>query len=75
MPPNGSRISLLPGMWIEKNLDFKLRHPLFTADIGPLLAPGYSMISPAIVVAYRENGIRHITGRVCAENIQRSSQI
>jgi hypothetical protein len=42
MPPNGSRISLLPGMWIEKNLDFKLRHPLFTADIGPLLAPGYS---------------------------------
>jgi hypothetical protein len=26
----------------EKNLDSKLRHPLFTADIGPLLAPGYS---------------------------------
>jgi predicted nucleotidyltransferase component of viral defense system len=26
----------------EQNLDSKLRHPQFTADIGPLLAPGYS---------------------------------
>ena len=25
----------------EQNLDAKIRHPLFAADIGPLLAPGF----------------------------------
>jgi hypothetical protein len=46
----------------EKSLDAKLRDPTFTADIGPLLAPGFAWQIEEAATAVSTNLIRHLPG-------------